>query len=272
MSASPILLNEVWPFDRPTDLKIHFARWNKRAQPLEVLARDRREWQQWQEYRPSKNDFNRPYIFALARFYHEPDAWLFGGLYRVVERLPDRYVVQPEEAGEKFVGRLKLRVVHRERQTRAKFEGFKDSMEVQEILRSPYTGRTFPGFESIDLSFEELETIVRNARPDWMSPLASMKGIYLISDINTGKRYVGAAFGVQGIWGRWCEYITSGHGGNVELRKLVSDPTLEYVRRSFRFALLEHRPVATPDSIILMREQFWKGILLSRGAQGLNRN
>lgn len=45
--------------------------------------------------------------------------------------------------------------------------------------------------------------------------------------------------GMCAAWSRWCEYVASGHGGNVELRALVSDPTLDYCRTNFRFALLE---------------------------------
>ncbi|MDN5869577.1 MAG: GIY-YIG nuclease family protein [Nitrococcus sp.] len=143
---------------------------------------------------------------------------------------------------------------------------------MQEILREPYTGRQFPGYEDIDLSFEEQETLVRNDRPDWKAALENTKGVYLISDTGTGKRYVGSAYGDQGIWSRWCAYVASGHGGNVELRALVSDPTLNYCRANFRFALLEHRPSRTPDEIIIARESFWECIPLTHGAQGLNRN
>jgi hypothetical protein len=35
-------------------------------------VRDKREWQGWQEYRPAPDDFNRPFIFSLIQFYHEP--------------------------------------------------------------------------------------------------------------------------------------------------------------------------------------------------------
>ncbi len=89
---------------------------------------------------------------------------------------------------------------------------------------------------------------------------------------STGKRYIGSAYGDQGIWSRWCSYVATGHGGNVELRALVSDPTLDYCRKAFRFALLEYRPSPTPDDVILAREAFWKRILLTRGKYGLNRN
>jgi len=44
---------------------------------------------------------------------------------------------------------------------------------VQEILREPYSGRSFPGYEDIDISFDELETLVQNERSDWKAALES---------------------------------------------------------------------------------------------------
>jgi len=193
-------------------------------------------------------------------------------VFRVLSRHSDRYEVELCREGEGFIGRLKLQSPYRDRSTRVNFENHYPGFQVQEILREPYSGRPFPGFENIDLSFEELETLVRNYRSDWQAALASVKGIYLISDITTGKRYIGSAYGDQGIWSRWCNYVTTGHGGNVELRAMASDPTLDYCRKAFRFALLEFRPAITPDDVILARESFWKGILLTRGDYGLNRN
>ncbi len=267
-----ILLKEIWPIERREDYKVHFARWNGDAQPLEVFVRDKGEWQGWQEYWPGRNDFNRPLIFSLAQFYHESNTWLFGGIFRVLKRHDNRYEVALQNAGAGFIGRLKLRSDYRGRTTRANFENHYDDFVVQEILREPYSGRQFPGYEDIDLSFEELETLVKNDRSDWKAALENAKGIYLINDTNTGKRYVGSACGDQGIWSRWSSYVTSGHGGNVELRALVKDPSLRYCRSHFRFALLEHRPMPTLDGVIHDREGFWKRILLTRGEQGLNRN
>lgn len=267
-----ILLSDIWPINALTEYKVHFARSNGDAQPLEVFVRNPDEWQGWQEYRPRRNDFNRPYIFSLMKFYHETNAWLFGGVYRVLERQEDSYKVGLTETGSGFIGRLKLYSPYRGRTTRANFENHYADFEVLEILREPYTGRRFPGYEDIDLSFEELETLIKNDRPDWKAALENVKGIYLISDVKTGKRYVGSAYGDQGIWSRWYTYIASGHGGNVELRALVNDPTLDYCRANFRFALLEHRSSRTPDETVLSREAFWKRILFTRGEQGMNRN
>jgi hypothetical protein len=36
----------------------------------------------------------------------------------------------------------------------------------------------FPGYEDIDISFEEIETLVRNSRLDWKAALESVKSIY----------------------------------------------------------------------------------------------
>jgi hypothetical protein len=208
----------------------------------------------------------------MIQFYHETDVWLFGGVFRVLARHADRYEVELTQLGTEFIGRLKLRSPYRDRSTRVNFENHYASFEVQEILREPYSGRSFPGFEDIDLSFDELETLVRNDRPDWKAALESVKGVFLITDTSTGRRYVGSAYGHQGIWSRWCSYIESGHGGNVELQELANDPNFAYYRANFRFALLEHRSNRSADELILGRETFWKSILLTRGVQGLNRN
>lgn len=271
-----IYLSDIWRIENLTDYKVHFARINRGnvqpVEPLEVWTRDKEEWQEWQEYRPGRDDFNRQFIFSLAQFYHETDIWLFGGIFRVLSRRADGYEVELTKIGETFTGRLKLHSPYRSRTTRVNLENHYANFKLQEILREPYSGRSFPGYEDIDISFDELETLVRNGRPDWKAALESIKGIYLITDIKTGRRYVGSAYGEQGVWSRWCSYIASGHGGNVELRSLVNNVRLEYSRANFRFALLEHRSSRTPDEVIIARESFWKRILLTRGDLGLNRN
>ena len=268
-----IKLADIIPIINKNDFKIHIARWNGIEQPLDVFARSREQWQGWQEYRPKRDEFNRPYIFSIMHYYTEPDSWLFGGIWNVLKRLPDQYVVQLNDHAKGFIGRLKLRLNYRNRATRLNMENYYDHFEVAEVLTEPFSGRLFTGFDQIDLGFSELETIVRNVRPDWQSALGHMKGIYLITDTLTGKRYVGSAYGDQGIWSRWCSYVECGHGGNVELRKLVSNSNLDYCRKNFRFALLEAVPAKESDKAVISRETFWKDVLLTtRGEFGLNRN
>ncbi|HOO49906.1 MAG TPA: GIY-YIG nuclease family protein [Alphaproteobacteria bacterium] len=278
-----IFLKNIWPVENVADYKIHFARWNGHNQPLEVWARDEEEWQGWQEYYPGRNDFNRPYIFSLIQFYHETDVWLFGGIYEVLDRLPDHYKVKKLDAGGEFIGRLKIKSSYRERTTRPKMENHYDDFEVKEILSEPYSGRSFPGYNRIEMSFEELETLIERERVQWKTALENIKGVYLITDTKTGKRYVGSAYGEQGIWGRWGVYVKVGHGfnkglielvdnHNKDLVKIVEKSGLDYCRQYFRFALLEDCPARMTKEDVINRESFWKTILLTRGETGLNRN
>jgi hypothetical protein len=265
-----IMLKEVLPLTNLDEYKVHFAKRSSTNQPLDVFTKDRREWQGWQEYRPVRDEFNRPLIFSLANFYYEPDTWLFGGIFRVLARNKKRYKVELTDIAAGFIGRMKLRSPYNSRAVRVKMENHYDDFEVSEILAEPFSGRPFPGYEDIELTFEEIETIVRNSRPDWKAALGSVKGIYLITDTSTEKRYVGAAYGEGGIWSRWCNYVATGHGGNKEMRALTATPSLDYYRANLRFALLEHRPFPTTDELILRRESFWKNLLLTRGENGLN--
>ena len=267
-----ILLKDIWSIEDVHEYKAHFGRWNQYEQPLDVWVRNREHWHEWQRSRRGRDAFNRPYIFSLMDFYHEQDVWLFGGIFRVLARHEDRYEVELTKRGEIFIGRLKLRSPYRSRSTRVNFENHFDKFEVSGILPEPYAGRAFPGYENINLSFTELEALVQNDRPEWKSALENVKGVYLITDTRTGKRYVGSAYGAQGIWSRWASYANSGHGGDVELRELVGDQDLSYPRANFRLALLEYSMARTPDQMVRNREGYWKTVLLTRSKYGLNRN
>ena len=267
----PIKLKDIWPIENVGDYKVHFGRHNGDNEPLDEWLVDRDNWVYWQESRPKKDEFNRDFIFSLMNFYSEKDVWLFGGIFYVSERHKDRYEVKLTDQGEAFIGRLKIFRRFRAMAGRVNLEKHYGDFEVSEILREPYSGRTFPGYESIDLSFTELSTLMQNDRPDWKSALKNVKGVYLITDKSTGKRYVGSACGDQGIWSRWEEYAISGHGWNKELQELVGDG-LDYPRKNFKFTLLEYRPAPTPDKTIIARESYWKEVLLTRGKYGLNQN
>lgn len=278
MSDKILRLKDIWLIENVHDYKVHFARWNGGWQPLDVWVGDREEWYGWQAYYPGRDDFNRNYIFTLMDFYHESDVWLFGGIFRVLGCHEDskepkgyRYEVELTDHGEAFIGRLKLRSGYKSRPPRVNFENHYDSFEVSEILREPYSGRAFPGYESIDIHFPELEALIRNDRPDWKSALENVQGVYMITDTSTGKRYVGSAYGDSGIWQRWAGYAASGHGWNKELVALTGDNGLGYAREKFRLALLEYCPARMPDEAVIARESFWKNALLTR-EYGLNLN
>lgn len=271
-----ILLQTVLPIPNPEDYKGHLACWNGSHQPLDVFVRDRAEWKQWNTWRSDKDDFNRRYIFSLIDFYPEPDIWLFGGIFEVLSRSPEKkahaYTVQLTQTGSDFIGRLKMQLKRPGRIKSVRFEKYYPQITVSELLREPYSGERFCGYENINHDFSTLETIFKSGRPDWKAALESVKGVYLIIDKQNGKKYVGSAYGDSGIWARWECYMGTGHGWNDELTRLIQQEGIDYARKNFRLSLLEYRPARTDDRAIIERENYWKEALLSRGIFGYNRN
>ncbi|MGV9749141.1 GIY-YIG nuclease family protein [Nocardia farcinica] len=122
----------------------------------------------------------------------------------------------------------------------------------------------FPGFDRLVLDHSQLQAVMREHRyAAWRTALASVVGVYLITDTRDGRHYVGKADGVETIRQRWNAYATNGHGGNVELRGLDAS--------SFRFSLLRVFDPATPTREIDAAESHFKFALDSR-RWGLNRN
>ncbi len=159
-----IMLRDILQIQNPSEYKVHFAKRSETAQPLDVFTKDRREWQGWQEHRSARDEFNRPFIFSLANFYYEPETWLFGGVFKVLGRNKKRYKVELSDIAAGFIGRLKLRSPYNSRAVRVKMESHSDLFEVSEIMGEPFSGRPFPGYEDIELSFEEIETNLVTAR------------------------------------------------------------------------------------------------------------
>lgn len=130
--------------------------------------------------------------------------------------------------------------------------------------------RDFPGFDKVELDYELLRTIVKEGISSWKTALSNVKGVYLITDAHTGRQYVGSAYGEECIWQRWAAYAESGHGGNVELKRLLSERGKEYAE-NFRFSILEVCNMNLGNDYIIERETHWKNILMSRRF-GLNDN
>lgn len=269
MSAMTIPLRSLVPDLDPTQYKLHCAVWNGEEQPLDVFARSREEWAGWNSWRGARNDFNRPFIFSMMQVHYETNRWLFGGVFEVLARRPKPHarsydVRLREEVLPGCIGRLKLSYRPAGRAMRLKLERALDDIEVDEILKTPYAGQPFPGLDSINHSLGQIEVAVSQQRQDWRGPLENMKGVYVIHDRVSGKRYVGSAYGDEGIWARWEQYAASRHGGNIDLRDLVARKGDDYARENLFFALLEYWSPRTDDEFILDRENYWKGVLFSR--------
>lgn len=265
---SDIFLSELFTELGPLDsYKIHFAKRSEAFEPLDAFMRDRDEWKEWNRYSSKKDDYNRDYIFSLISFYPERDTWLFGGIWKVLGRDFSKndnypYTIELCDNYKKYVGRLKITYTHNERTVRNKMENYFSKLIVKELLEDEFSTYLFPGYKNLDLPFKTLEHVIIKDNIAWKTAL-SIYGIYLITDIRTGKKYVGSASGETGIWKRWSDYIFNGHGGDVDLKKLVDDKGFDYVRENYKFTLLETTN-SWNESEIFGRESYWKRALLSR--------
>lgn len=147
-----------------------------------------------------------------------------------------------------------------------------DLFEVEKI-NAPDNGRTvvpFTDYESVELSFSELREVVANKYSDYYKPLSAVKGVYMIIDGNTGKQYIGSAYGDEAIYSRWANYATTYHGGNLELIKLYEECGEEYFNQ-FNFFILRILPKKTLVDDIIAAENYYKERYLTR-KYGLNAN
>jgi hypothetical protein len=107
------------------------------------------------------------------------------------------------------------------------------------------------------------------AHRDWQSSLSAVAGIYLILAETTGEQYVGSAYGLTGIWGRWQQYALNGHSNNKLLKQIINGNSA--YPGAFRYSVLQVLPKSTKDKEVIRWESQYKLKLGSR-ATGLNAN
>ncbi len=251
--------------------KLHLASSPRdKREPYYELLKDLKERDQkikyfksWQELQNIES-FNRDFIFSLV--YFNPDEWIFAGIYKCEgpkrEGSYFKYDTELLDLGKDLIGRLVIHFKRHGRQPYRNLEKWADKMEVLEITRKRYPVDEFPGYENVLIEFNCLKSIIEIEEPSWKTALSSVKGVYIITDRNTGKVYIGSAYGENSFWSRWSQYIKNGHGGNKELEAIIREKGLEYAS-NFQFAILEVTFKIT-DNEIMKRETHWKKVLKSR--------
>jgi len=248
------------------NLKIHLACWNGREHPIEEYYAGRfKKWQEWQ----GRRNFDCEHLIGLIDMGRRN--WLFAGAYTVLgcKRNADggcKYSTKLLPGQEDIIGRI---IVHHER-TRQSYIWYRPTtvFPIAEIRRKKLTIEEFPGYNAVILSHSKLKIIIEQGITSWHAALSNIKGIYLITDTTTGQHYLGKADGQVGIWQRWCSYAKNGHGGNVQLRKVLDSMGQDHVR-NFQYSILEIADTHASDADILKRESYWMNALKSRGL-GLN--
>lgn len=265
---------DILKIGNPEEYKLHLGSRNEEDyHPLDLFIEDASKWKDWNVWRGNRNDWTREYIFSLIEFYPKSDTWLFGGIFKVLDRKEDCYVLEEVEEFNKFTGRLLLNF-HRYQGMRGRafyLEGYLSQITVNQILEYKYSGEVFPGYDKIDHDFTALEAIFKMEKSDWKIALENVKGVYLITDKENGRMYVGSAYGNSGIWSRWANYIGTLHGWNDQLIRLIESKGDEYVKTNFKFTILEIYGLYVSDEHIINRENYWKEKLMTR-VHGYNSN
>jgi hypothetical protein len=126
-------------------------------------------------------------------------------------------------------------------------------------LRKEFKEPGFPGF----LNFMEPLSRLDKLPKDWVSVFRSSRGVYLLACPKTKEQYIGSASGEDGFWGRWQDYVQTGHGGNVAL--MSREPS------DYQVSVLEVAGTASTVDDIGRMEDLWKRKLKTR-EMGLNGN
>lgn len=126
-------------------------------------------------------------------------------------------------------------------------------------LREVFQEDSFPGFVNFIKPLSQLEKIPKS----WITALQSSRGVYLLTCPKTREQYVGSATGEEGFWGRWQNYVQTGHGSNLGLKS--RDPS------DYQVSILEVAGTSATIDDILKMEGRWQSKLQSV-EMGLNRN
>ena len=257
------------PDSESSNAKVRFNQHDGYDDPLDLYLRNPEIVNsQWLFWRNKQRFFNVGQI-AICLMKLSNDEWLLTTIKRVTQELDVtngiNYVGEELEEYKQYFGRVIIKY-HRVSQSQGMFYNtVRDDLEVLKILPSVFDGDEFPGYDRVRLSYTQLKSIIERKKKSWIAALENQKAVYLITDKSNGKLYVGSATSDNGmLLSRWSSYAENGHGGNVELKKLVNEEGFDYIKKNFQYSILENYNARIDDKVILERESWWKETLQSR--------
>ncbi len=269
-----ILLNDILNFSESQlkDIKIRFNQSNgDDFDPITFFKEKNQRLYEGQFWNYSKAKSFKVGQVAIGFVKIGTNKWLLFDISEITKDLEKYDAVGYEyrtlEQYKKYFGRLVVKFSNKSQNLIRKAESVMDECEVFEIIDGLFDDDGFPGYENIHLSWHELKRVIE--KKDWKTALENQKGVYLITDISTGKRYVGSAYGKDMLLGRWRSYVDNGHGGNIDLKGLDFD----VIKSNFRYSVLDIYKSTINDEIIIKRESYWKRVLLTTDERfGYNKN
>jgi GIY-YIG catalytic domain len=270
-----LLLEAGIPLSDVRLLRHKDRRAEKGRSPYELWRDDRQQFELYQSTQTIKNQAKLNAIYWASFVGTLSDETMFVGLYRVKGRRPleqdipmphmdgieragscDWYDLQLEQALSDMIGRL---VIDWGPGDRAWIQRADQQNKPILELRREFKEPDFPGFLTFIKSLSELDKLPKT----WITALQASKGVYLLTCPKTKEQYVGSATGEEGFWGRWQDYVRTGHGGNVALKS--RNPS------DYQVSILEVAGTASTADDVLSMERQWKSKLQSQ-EMGLNRN
>lgn len=271
-SEEKILLNEILKLENLNNVKVRFnlmfaGNWN----PMEFYKNADFETMlngHYWNYKKKRSFREGQITIGLVRL-GEKDLWLLFHVGRVTKDLKKfngvGYEYETLTEYEKYFGRLIVKFKNKSQAMGRLANSVINKCEIHQILPDTFNNDIFPGYDKVDVSWQELSRVI--SKESWKTALQNQKGVYLISDKSNGKNYIGSAFGENMILGRWRSYTKTGHGGNVELKKLG----FEHIKHNFKYSILDIFKSNIDDQVIIERENWWKEVLQSRKF-GYNKN
>lgn len=261
-----IKLNDILKIDNLANVKIRFnlmfgGNWN----PIEMFKNNEMDiilgGHYW-NYDKKKSYQEGQITVGFIRIKSNENLWLLFHIGKITNDLNIQngvgYEYETLTEYEKYFGRIIVRFKNKSQNMVRKAESVINDCEIAQILPDVFDNDIFPGYEKVNVSWPELSRVI--SKDNWMTALQNQKGVYLLTDISNGKNYVGSAYGENMILGRWGAYVKTGHGGNVGLKAL----TFDYIKKNFKYSILDIYKSTTDDQIIIERESWWKDVLQSR--------
>lgn len=268
-----------------TKIKFNMNPSDPNIRAYDYLMESEKDWIEmnaWKTKQPNNNLNNADYLIALAQYYpYGPEYFIFGGIYKVEINQPEvfndyGYTLTLQDDYSEYIKRLIIKIkkpIGRDVYNRI-YSNVQEQLEpeIYEIAPNIKLG-SFPGFQSVNIKHNDLQKIIKNQEPGWKNSLSLVKGVYVITDISTGKLYIGSATGTDGIWGRWSAYANMKDltGGNKDFKKLVNDFGKEYIVKNFKYSILEIFDTKTKQEYIIDRENYWKKVFETKRF-GMNNN
>lgn len=249
--------------------KVKFNKHNGFNNPIDIYKTNRdlinKQWLYW---RNKTRYFNVGQI-AICLVRISSEHWLLTTIDIVDKELNVingiNYTGTPVKEYESFFGRIIIKFHKTFQPQVVYFNTIGEELEVCQILPDIFDDDDFIGYDKVKLSYSQLQKIINQRKKDWVSALESQKAVYLITDTNNGKLYVGSATSNNGmLLKRWKEYVKTGHGGNKNLIQLVNEKGMDYIQNYFQYSILENYNSTISDELILERESWWKEVLKTR--------